>query len=209
MNKIHRIALTHAASLLKDPARLQNFLKESSEKAETHRRVGQGLLFQLRSLYRLVRAWTNGNYRQVPRKSVLAAVGALLYFLNPMDLIPDFILVGGLLDDAAVVGMVLASLKSDCIASNSGKNRARLLLQKLLRTQHDVFRLRFALHLQGIDPCRQDHAEARSLAGLAFHPNRTLVHLDKLPGQREAESGSLVVAGEGGIDLLEHVEDRV
>jgi len=113
MNKIHRIALTHAASLLKDPARLQNFLKESSEKAETHRRVGQGLLFQLRSLYRLVRAWTNGNYRQVPRKSVLAAVGALLYFLNPMDLIPDFILVGGLLDDAAVVGMVLASLKSD------------------------------------------------------------------------------------------------
>lgn len=37
-------------------------------------------------------------------------VGALLYFISPVDLIPDFIPVAGYIDDAAVVAGVVALL---------------------------------------------------------------------------------------------------
>ena len=60
----------------------------------------------------MVKAYSQGKYRAVPFKSVLAAVGALLYFVNPWDLIPDF-LIGGLLDDMMVLSAVLASLRAD------------------------------------------------------------------------------------------------
>ncbi len=112
MGRMQKMLFQQAVGLVRDPSRLQSFLKEGAEKAEGHRKIGGGFLAQLRSLFRLTKAYTKGEYRAVPLKSLLAALGALLYFVNPMDLIPDLLL-GGLLDDAAVVGMVLASLKSD------------------------------------------------------------------------------------------------
>jgi uncharacterized membrane protein YkvA (DUF1232 family) len=39
--------------------------------------------------------------------------GALLYVLSPLDVIPDFIPLAGVLDDAAVFGFALAFSKGD------------------------------------------------------------------------------------------------
>ena len=64
-------------------------------------------------LARLVRAWAKGQYREAPWKSVLYATAALLYFLNPADLIPDTLLVIGFVDDAAVVAAVVRALHKD------------------------------------------------------------------------------------------------
>ena len=41
------------------------------------------------------------------------AIGALVYLVSPVDLIPDFIPVFGLTDDAAVVLAAVAKLASD------------------------------------------------------------------------------------------------
>ena len=60
----------------------------------------------------MVQAWFKGDYRAVPWKSLTGAIAALLYFVNPLDLLPDVILFG-LVDDALVVGFVLSSCKSD------------------------------------------------------------------------------------------------
>jgi uncharacterized membrane protein YkvA (DUF1232 family) len=40
-------------------------------------------------------------------------VAALIYFVNPLDLIPDFIFAFGFLDDAAVIGYVVSLLRSE------------------------------------------------------------------------------------------------
>jgi len=48
----------------------------------------------------------------VPWKTLVAAVTALVYFISPLDFIPDF-LAAGFLDDALVVGWVLSSIKND------------------------------------------------------------------------------------------------
>jgi uncharacterized membrane protein YkvA (DUF1232 family) len=52
--------------------------------------------------------WHVMRHPQTPGKVKIAAVAALLYLVSPIDLIPDFIPVLGLLDDAAVVTLLLS-----------------------------------------------------------------------------------------------------
>ena len=60
-----------------------------------------------------VRDYSRGAYRKVPYRTVAVVAAALLYVLNPFDLIPDAIPGVGLLDDATVVGFVLAMVEQD------------------------------------------------------------------------------------------------
>lgn len=67
----------------------------------------------IRLMFSLLRDYWNGRYRQIPWKSVAAIAGALLYVLNPLDLIPDMLIGFGLLDDAGVVAVCLKLVESD------------------------------------------------------------------------------------------------
>ena len=53
------------------------------------------------------------RYTRVPKGTVAAIVGSLLYVLSPVDLIPDMIPVIGYLDDAAVLALCLKFVKHD------------------------------------------------------------------------------------------------
>ena len=44
---------------------------------------------------------------------MLAAIGALVYFLMPFDALPDFIFAFGLLDDIALIGKVVQMCRRD------------------------------------------------------------------------------------------------
>ncbi len=67
----------------------------------------------IKLLLAMIRDYWNGDYREVPWTTIAAAVGALLYVLSPIDLIPDFIPVIGYMDDAAVVALCLKAIISD------------------------------------------------------------------------------------------------
>ena len=67
----------------------------------------------LRTLVRYAKAWATREYRAVPWKSLLYAVAALIYFVNPIDLVPDFVLGLGFVDDVAVIGFVANALRQD------------------------------------------------------------------------------------------------
>ena len=64
-------------------------------------------------LTRLVRAWARREYRGVPWKTLTYAVGALLYFVNPIDMIPDALVGIGFVDDIAVLAAVANALSKD------------------------------------------------------------------------------------------------
>jgi uncharacterized membrane protein YkvA (DUF1232 family) len=83
------------------------------EKARQHRNELQGVWVDLQALLRLVRAWARGEYRKVPWRSVAVAVGALLYVLDPLDAIPDWIPGIGFLDDATMVALLVGSIRGD------------------------------------------------------------------------------------------------
>jgi uncharacterized membrane protein YkvA (DUF1232 family) len=54
-------------------------------------------------LIRLVRAYASGRYKDLSVKSLLSIVAVLIYFLSPIDLVPDFLPVIGIADDIALV----------------------------------------------------------------------------------------------------------
>ena len=66
-----------------------------------------------RTLVRLVVAYARGNYRDIPPDSLALVVGGLLYVVSPLDLIPDVVPGIGYLDDAAVVGWVIKSVRQE------------------------------------------------------------------------------------------------
>lgn len=69
----------------------------------------------IRLMFAMLKDYWQGNYRAIPWKSVAAVAGALLYVLNPLDLIPDIILGFGLIDDAGVVAACLKLVESDLL----------------------------------------------------------------------------------------------
>ena len=64
-------------------------------------------------LLSLVRDTWSGRYQHVPWWTLSGAAFALLYVLNPFDLVPDALPIVGVLDDAAVVSACLALLEQD------------------------------------------------------------------------------------------------
>ncbi len=65
------------------------------------------------AVVRMVREATAGRYRKIPRRALVAAVAGLIYFVNPLDLIPDMLPALGLVDDAAVLLWMLAQIRTD------------------------------------------------------------------------------------------------
>ncbi len=86
-------------------------------RSPTLRRFVRGPLADLAgdvtTLTAMVKDYASGKYREVPEKSILAATFALIYILNPFDLIPDLVPGLGLMDDAAVLTMVVKAIQSD------------------------------------------------------------------------------------------------
>ena len=66
-------------------------------------------------LGRLVKAYASGDYREVSRKNIILVVAALLYFISPLDLIPDVIPFLGYADDMAVLGFILSTLGEELL----------------------------------------------------------------------------------------------
>ena len=96
----------------KDPEAARRLLDEAAHKAQG-RGVLAGVWQDVTTLIALVRAYFDGRYRQVPWKTVASAIGALAYFVMPIDATPDFIPLVGYVDDALVLSVVFKALRVD------------------------------------------------------------------------------------------------
>lgn len=68
---------------------------------------------QLRAVLRLLRAWWTGDYRQLSRTTVITLLAAVIYFVMPIDAIPDWIVGVGFLDDAYVLGWAVNAVRKE------------------------------------------------------------------------------------------------
>lgn len=75
-------------------------------------RLGQ-LREDLGLLQSLCLAWWRGEYRAISSKALITIVAGLLYFVSPLDAIPDWLLGVGFLDDIAVLGWVLKTVSDE------------------------------------------------------------------------------------------------
>lgn len=63
----------------------------------------------------MIRSYIKGEYREVPFKSILLIFAGLIYFINPFDLIGDFIPGIGYIDDIGLILWILKSVEEDVI----------------------------------------------------------------------------------------------
>lgn len=68
---------------------------------------------QGRLMLSLVKDYVTGAYREVPYWAISATALALLYVLNPIDILPDLIPGIGYLDDATVVAFCLKLMERE------------------------------------------------------------------------------------------------
>ncbi len=102
-----------AASYIKDPQRRSRLLSAVKDYAKSKKYLIRHFKGDLQTLMSLFKDWNNGIYTKVPTHTILLTVAALLYFLSPLDTIPDFLGAVGFTDDAAVVLFVLNMIKNE------------------------------------------------------------------------------------------------
>jgi|GEM_PF-829514 len=71
----------------------------------------------------LIKDYYQGNYRKIPYKSISSIVIGLVYILNPIDIIPDFIPVIGYVDDALVIAFCLKMVEKDLLEYQAWKEQ--------------------------------------------------------------------------------------
>ncbi len=95
--------------------RMEGMMKISARFVEMVRMVGH-LWADLPLLFRLLKAWKQGSYQGLSVRTLASIVVAILYLLSPVDAIPDFIPGIGLIDDAAILALLLHGLAQDLAA---------------------------------------------------------------------------------------------
>ena len=102
-----------AESAARDKTKTKQLLQEALNKAYRNRSQLKGIWDDLMAVYRMLKAWSKGDYQSLPWKTIVLSIATIIYFLNPLDVAPDFIPGVGYLDDAVVLGFVVNSIKKE------------------------------------------------------------------------------------------------
>lgn len=124
-------ARNRAAELVGSPDRLREMVEEARAKAASAGSSSSPLaavIEDLKTMFELLRAVARGSYR-LRKETLVLIAGAVLYFVIPIDVVPDFIPVAGFLDDAAVIAWVIKTCKTEidlfrALTTNGGASAA-------------------------------------------------------------------------------------
>lgn len=91
---------------------MERLLQRLEVKLKTIPKVGDKLAM-IPVFASLVKSYVKKEYRDLPVGSIVAIVGALIYVVNHLDVIPDSIPLIGFADDALVIAACLRLVDSD------------------------------------------------------------------------------------------------
>ena len=102
-----------AKTLVEDQEKLSKLIDNASKKMNENSGKLDQVKEDMATGFRMVKSWLNGSYKQIPTKSIIMLIAAVLYFVNPFDFIPDLLLHVGFIDDVAVLGFVFKTLSEE------------------------------------------------------------------------------------------------
>jgi len=110
----YRGAMAKAAKVLKKPEKLSRLVREATNKAK---KLDKGSIGEtkdsLLSLFRLAKAYGTGEYRSISWSNLVLLVASIIYFVTPIDLIPDFLLAMGYFDDVAILTWTVKAISEE------------------------------------------------------------------------------------------------
>jgi uncharacterized membrane protein YkvA (DUF1232 family) len=109
-----RRATADAEDYAGDPKRLRTLVEDAVGKINVIPRGPFGETWPyLLAMVRVIRDFQRGQYRDMAASKLLIIIAAIIYFVSPFDVIPDWIPVLGHIDDAFVITLALKSVRSD------------------------------------------------------------------------------------------------
>jgi len=108
-NRFFKIALDRAAKLAGKPGRIISLLAQLSVKIYNTQGTSANMSIirdHFRVIGRMIKAHATGDYKIRSLRVLIILLAAIIYFINPLDMIPDFLFGIGLADDLAVLTLV-------------------------------------------------------------------------------------------------------
>ena len=108
--------ISKAKNIINDDEKLKKLIEDVLKKLQeisSDKKTSVKLIDSLRLFIRIIIAYTSKEYTYVPWKTICLIVAGLIYFIYPVDLIPDFIPVSGLIDDVALIAWIYESIQDD------------------------------------------------------------------------------------------------
>ncbi len=107
-------AVDLVSGMTASPSRLIELVARAQGKL-TKRQGGKfnDILNSVTASFRLIKAYAAGDYRDISLESLGLIVASIIYFVMPLDVLPDFIVGLGLTDDAALFAWTLRSVAGD------------------------------------------------------------------------------------------------
>lgn len=115
-NKFFDQAKTRASNILGNKEKLEEVLNASKTRlgeVNLENSKLSKLGTNLRVFLRMIQAYAKGQYRDAPWKSMVGMVAGIIYFLMPIDLVPDFIPFTGFIDDFTVIMLISNAFQQD------------------------------------------------------------------------------------------------
>jgi uncharacterized membrane protein YkvA (DUF1232 family) len=109
-----RRAAIDAEVFARDPNRLRQLVADAVGKVNV---IPRGPFAEtwpyLMAMIRLLRDYHRAEYRDISETNLHTIIAAILYFVSPFDVIPDWVPVLGHIDDAFVISLALKSVRAD------------------------------------------------------------------------------------------------
>lgn len=89
----------------------ENRIREKASKLNFNK--FSGLLKQISLALQMIKDYRTKAYMKIPWKTIALVAAAILYFINPFDIVPDFIPFLGYTDDALAFAAVFKAIQTD------------------------------------------------------------------------------------------------
>lgn len=129
-NAVFNVFIQRATKLLGKPFKVIAILNETANKLadkESKDNKFKQLFDVALTVVRLVRSYITGEYRDIQASTILAGLAVLLYVLNPIDLVPDFIPVLGFLDDLSLISWFVGKFQGEIARYRNWENQVAQL----------------------------------------------------------------------------------
>lgn len=102
-----------AVKLVENGKKLKKLIDSGLKKANLKAKSIKGFVDDLKKLIRMISAYAKKEYTDFSVITLVYIIGAVVYFVNSFDVIPDFLFGFGFVDDATVVAFVIKKIQSE------------------------------------------------------------------------------------------------